>query len=244
MRVNPIPNAPAATVTISGERALVIADYHAGIETAFRFDGLEIESREEERRSAVVDLITRTDADKVIFLGDLAHWIGEPYGAELDELQALIDAVTELVPAVLIKGNHDGKIEDAIDIPVSSSDGMVIDNVGFVHGHTHPSEEVVSADVLCIGHEHVTASIEDSVGGRRIERAWLRGTLAPGGFSHVDADEISGNIIVFPAFNELVGGTWVNMDNQEFLAPFLPEGIADGELYLLDGTRLGKYTTI
>lgn len=244
MRVNPIPNTPAATVSLADEQALVIADYHAGIETAFRYEGLEIESRKEDRRNSVISLIRQVDADRVIFLGDLAHWIGEPYGAELDELQGLLEAVTELVPATLIKGNHDGKIEDAIDIPVSSSDGLVIDGVGFVHGHTNPSEEVVSAEVVCSGHEHVTASIADSVGGRRIERAWLRGSLKPDGFSHVDPTEISGKLIVFPAFNELVGGTWVNTEHQEFLAPFLPDGLADGELYLLDGTRLGNYCSI
>lgn len=244
MRVNPIPDTPAATVSLAGELALVIADYHAGIETAFRYDGLEIESRGHARRDAVVSLIRQVGADRVIFLGDLAHWIGEPYGAELDELQELLDAVTEIVPATLIKGNHDGKIEDAIDIPVSPSDGMVIDDVGFVHGHTNPSEDVVSAEVVCSGHEHVTARIEDSVGGRRIERAWLRGSLTPDGFSHVDPSVVTGNLIVFPAFNELVGGTWVNAEHQEFLAPFLPDGISDGELYLLDGTRLGNYTSI
>ncbi len=244
MRVKPIPNTPAATVSLAGELALVIADYHAGIETAFRYEGLEIESREQARRESVVRLIRQVDADKVIFLGDLAHWIGEPYGAELDELQQLLAAVTDIVPATLIKGNHDGKIEDAIDIPVSPSDGLVIDNVGFVHGHTNPSEEVVSADIVCSGHEHVTASIEDSVGGRRIERAWLRGSLTPDGFSHVDPARVTGKLIVFPAFNDLVGGTWVNTAHQDFLAPFLPKGISDGELYLLDGTRLGNYTAI
>jgi metallophosphoesterase superfamily enzyme len=46
---------------------------------------------------------------------------------------------------------------------------------------------------------------------------------------------------VFPAFNDLTGGTWINVEGQEFLSPFLPDGLADGQAYLLDGTRLGAY---
>ncbi len=47
------------------------------------------------------------------------------------------------------------------------------------------------------------------------------------------------DIVVFPAFNDTSGGTWVNVPGQGFLSPFLPGGLADGEAYLLDGTRLG-----
>jgi len=47
--------------------------------------------------------------------------------------------------------------------------------------------------------------------------------------------------VVFPAFNDLSGGTWINVPGQTFLAPFLPDGLAEGEAYLLDGTRLGAY---
>ena len=95
----------------------------------------------------------------------------------------------------------------------------------------------------------VEAGALGQVGGRRIERAWLRGRLAPDAFAgHVEVKDdlaaIDGELVVFPAFNELVGGTWVNVEGQAFLAPFLPEGMVDGEAFLLDGTRLGDYRTI
>lgn len=235
---------PAALVRVAGERALVLGDYHAGIEAVFRYQGLTVESRADDRREAVLDLIERTGANQVVFLGDLAHAIGEPRGAELAEIQELVEAVTERVSALLVKGNHDGKIEDSLGVPVASSAGVVIDGVGFVHGHTIPAAEVVAAEVVCVGHEHVTVRMEDEVGGRRLERAWLRGRLDPAGFSHVDPAEVTGEVVFFPAFNDLVGGTWVNVPGQEFLAPFMPEGMADGELYLLDGTRLGPYQEV
>lgn len=51
------------------------------------------------------------------------------------------------------------------------------------------------------------------------------------------------NLVVFPAFNDRSGGTQVNTDNP-FISPFLPAALADGEAYLLDGTRLGAYRDI
>jgi metallophosphoesterase superfamily enzyme len=46
-------------------------------------------------------------------------------------------------------------------------------------------------------------------------------------------------LVVVPTFNELVGGTWIN--EGDFLTPFLPAALPAGEVYLLDGTRLGDY---
>ena len=245
--VEPVSDEPAAVAAVGdGERALVVADYHAGIEAAFRRDGLEAESRADERRAHLLDLLDSTAPDRVVFLGDLAHWIGPPAGAELEELEQLLDAVTERAPALLVKGNHDGAVEAELDIEVTDSAGVRLGDVGFVHGHTWPSADVLAADVVCIGHEHPAVRIEDRVGGARVERIWLRGPLAPAAFERdgIDPDAIAGELVVFPAFNPFAGSTWVNVEGQEFLAPFLPRGLADGDAYLLDSTRLGPYRDV
>jgi len=49
---------------------------------------------------------------------------------------------------------------------------------------------------------------------------------------------------VFPAFNDRSGGTWVNVEGESFLAPFLPEALPAGDAYLLNGTRLGDFRRI
>jgi putative SbcD/Mre11-related phosphoesterase len=245
--VEPVPGEPAAVATLTdGQRALVVADYHAGLESALRSRGLEAASRAEERLEHLLELLADTDTDRVVFLGDLAHWIGRPAGRELEELETLVAAVTDRVPATLVKGNHDGEFTDVIDLPVTDSAGVVLGDVGFVHGHTWPGAEVLEADVVCVGHEHPAVRIEDRVGGGRVERVWLRGELVPGAFDReaIDSAMIDGELIVFPAFNPLVGSTWVNVAGQSFLAPFLPAGIAEGEAYLLDGTRLGPYRDV
>lgn len=245
MLVEPVPDEPAAIARLDGEAALVIADYHAGIERALSRDGVEVRSRANRRRHHVLELLEATDADRVVFLGDLGHDIGEAVGVERAELTDLVEAIP--VPITLVKGNHDGKLQDVLDVDITPSDGARFGDVGFVHGHTWPGEEALSADVLCVGHEHPTARLEDEVGGRRIERAWLRGDVDGAPFrTHHDADDlpVPDAVVVFPAFNELVGGTWVNVEGQEFLAPFLPDAAPDADAYLLDGTRLGPYHSL
>ena len=251
MTVEPVPDEPAAVTDCGEERALVLADYHAGLETALRRDGVEVRSRAADRRERTRRLLVRTEADRVVFLGDLANAIGSPGREEREELGDLLSALTARVPVTVVKGNHDGGVEEVVDdlgvddVTVADGPGTQIGTVGFAHGHTWPSREVLSAGTVCVAHEHPAVRLEDEVGGRRVERAWLRGRLDPAPFvEHHGEVEIDGDLVVFPAFNELTGGTWINVPGQGFLSPFLPEGLADGEAYLLDGTRLGDYRRV
>jgi len=245
--VEPVPDEAAAVVDCADDRALAVADYHAGIEAALRWDGVELGSRADERRERLFALVDRTDPDRVVFLGDLANAIGDPPPEERDELVALLSALRRRVPVTLVRGNHDTEFDDfaaeeGLDVEVTPAAGTRIGPVGFAHGHTWPAPEVVDTRAVCVAHEHPCVRLTDEVGGSRVERAWLRGRVDPEPFAvHHDRDLAGGaEMVVFPAFNDLSGGTWVN-EEREFLSPYLPAGLADGEAYLLDGTRLGAY---
>ena len=249
MRVEPLPGAPAATIDTDGERLLAVADYHAGIEAGLRYEGVELQSAAADRRERLLECLHRARADRLVVVGDLGHAIGDPFEDERRELETLFAALD--VPVTLVKGNHDGGLEPVLseldaDIEVTPGHGTRIGAVGFAHGHTWPAPEVLKADVVCVGHEHPVVRLEDSVGGARKERAWLRGSLLTAPFSEQfdQTVEDTPDIVVFPAFNDRSGGTWVNVDGQTFLAPFLPEGLADAEAFLLDGTRLGAYRQV
>ncbi|WP_222918164.1 metallophosphoesterase [Natrinema sp. SYSU A 869] len=262
-RVEPVPGEPAATAVIGDERALLVADYHAGYEAGLRYErGVDVPSRAPDRRERLVSLLERTDPDRLVVLGDLMHSIGDPGGAERGELEVLFESFASDLAVMVVKGNHDGRIEtwlaesDDVEaaVDVVPGEGVALGDVGICHGHTWPSRAALESDVLCLGHEHPCVRLEDEVGGSRVERAWLRGRLDPApfrdrseyeGVSWLErADESPPKVIVVPAFNDLVGGTWINVTGQSFLSPFLPSGLADGEAYLLDGTRLGPYGSV
>ncbi|MDF9744225.1 metallophosphoesterase [Natrinema salsiterrestre] len=261
-RVEPVPGEPAATATIGSERALFVADYHAGYEAGLRYErGVDVPSRAPDRRDRLLSLLERTRPDRLVVLGDLMHSIGEPGGAERGELEVLFESFASDLAVTVVKGNHDGRIEtwlaegediDAI-VDIVPGEGVALGDVGVCHGHTWPSPAALESDVLCLGHEHPCVRLEDEVGGSRVERAWLRGRLDPAAFadrpeyegmSWLEGDDESPRVVVFPAFNDLVGGTWINVTGQSFLSPFLPSGLAEGEAYLLDGTRLGSYDSV
>lgn len=264
-RVEPLPDEPAAVADTGAGRALVLADYHAGLEVALRRDGVELGNRADERRESVLRLLAESGADRVVLLGDVGNAIGDPNETERRELDELFAALTERVPVTVTPGNHDGGLADVVadlgyapedgsaggghTVTVTDGTGTRLGGVGFAHGHTWPAREVIEAPVVCTAHEHPVVRLEDEVGGHRVERAWLRGRLDAAPFvahaaeAGADPPSVAGDLVVFPAFNDLTGGTWVN-EEQEFLSPFLPAGLADGEAYLLDGTRLGNYRTV
>ena len=261
--LEPVPGEPAATATIGSERALFVADYHAGYEAGLRYErGVDVPSHAPDRRERLLALLERTRPDRLVVLGDLMHSIGDPGGAERGELEVLFESVGTALEVTVVKGNHDGRIEtwlgDSEDIganiTVVPGEGVTLGDVGVCHGHTWPSRAVLESDVVCLGHEHPCVRLEDEVGGSRVERAWLRGRLDPHpfrdraeyeGVSWLErTDESPPRVVVVPAFNDLVGGTWINVTGQSFLSPFLPAGLAEGHAYLLDGTRLGPYESV
>jgi len=253
--VEPVPDEPAAVADCGAERALVLADYHAGIEVGLRYErGVELRSDADVRRERLCALCDRVSPDRVVVLGDFVHQIGEPGQRERDEVDALLDALDARdVPLTLVPGNHDGGVADAYGdrLDVADPGGLRLGDVGFVHGHTWPDRSILGAATVCIGHEHPQVRLEDEVGGGRAEKAWLRGSLRLAPFAdHFDvATESLGwgetELVVFPAFNDRSGGTWINVEGQSFLSPFLPGALDDdAEAYLLDGTRLGSYRRV
>ncbi|MFD1569834.1 metallophosphoesterase [Halorubrum laminariae] len=260
-RVEPVVGEPAAIADLGEERVLLVADVHAGIEAGLRYErGVELDSRADDRRERLCALVGETSAERLVVLGDLAHRIGAPENDEREELAALIDAVTDRVPMTLVEGNHDAGVATAFGdrVDVIGPEGGVIGaaagtngsgGVAVCHGHTWPDPRLLDADVVCMGHEHPQVRLEDAVGGSRVERAWLRGQIDPDAFvneSDASAPAVTDppEIVVFPAFNDRSGGTWVNVEGQSFLAPFLPAALPTGEAYLLDGTRLGEFRRV
>lgn len=253
-QIQPIQGEPAALVTTRAMRLIVVADIHAGIEAALRYErGVELPSAAAARRYRLLGYCRDADPDGVVLLGDVGHSIAAPRGAESTELVRLLTALATHWPVTITPGNHDGDLSAwladtaAIDpavrasISVSPPDGTVIDGVGFCHGHTWPHASVVAQPLICAAHEHPAVRLPDSVGGTIRSRAWLRATVDRAALTDGGEPDGTTRFVLFPAFNRRSGSTWLSDRTDQLLSPYLPRVLEEGavRMYLLDGTDLG-----
>jgi len=181
-----------------------------------------------------------------------------------DSLKEQVEAVE------VVRGNHDGGLQDLVpkDVKIHSSKGLLIGEefkVGIFHGHAWPSPRVMEADLFVTGHNHPTVLLRTPLGIRLSRRIWAQGTCegkrlaaaylesegkAAGegpleqfeGFHKVKVR--NPKMVLMPAFNDLLGGLPINSEApKRLLGPLLRTGAvetSDFEVYLLDGTFLGK----
>jgi metallophosphoesterase superfamily enzyme len=149
---------------------------------------------------------------------------------------------------ILVKGNHDDRLEEIIPrgIKVTSSRGIKIGRYGFFHGHAWPSKKLLTCEYLFMGHIHPALEFVDNFGFRSIEQVWVRGNL--------DRDRVKTkfnlkkvgklNLVILPVFNKMLGGVPINkIKKEELIGPLLSSNLVDLEksnIYLLDGTFLGN----
>lgn len=257
--ITPILNEPALTVT-NTETALVIADIHLGIEWDLYRSGINLPSRLDERLGRILRYIEISSPDRLVLLGDVKHNVPQISWQEKDEIPHFLETLAEHAHVDIFPGNHDGGIESLFsgqkDIRVHSVRGAVIDGVGYFHGHTWPAPELLAASHVITAHNHPTVRFTDSFGYSIVEPAWIRTRLnvetLKARFGNLDfengKDWADPEVFIMPAFNELCGGVPFNESTQEdLLGPVFSSGgieLENAEVYLLDGTRLGRLKNI
>jgi putative SbcD/Mre11-related phosphoesterase len=242
-----IPEEPALLVRRCGERVLVVADMHLGIEGELAGSGISLPSQTPKLRRRITGLVERSGADRLILLGDIKHGIPAASWQEWREIPRLLGELARMVRVEIVPGNHDGDIEGMVPkgVILHSVRGVAIGRTaGLWHGHAWPSPEVAGCRVIIMGHNHPAVEIRDMYGGRVVEPVWLKMRVNRSKLP----EELRGgrceSLIVMPAFGELVGGAPVNRSiPDELMGPILRSGAINlerAEVYLLDGTFLGR----
>jgi metallophosphoesterase superfamily enzyme len=242
------------------EVSLVVADIHLGIEWDLYKSGINIPSRMKERLDRIVGYIQANSPDRIILLGDVKHNVPQVSWQEKDEIPSFLETLAEYAHVDLFPGNHDGGIEFLFsrqkDIKVHSARGAVLDGVGYFHGHTWPSPELLAASNVVTAHNHPTVRFTDTFGYSIVEPAWVKtkfkSDVLKSRFANVDFENslqwADPELFIMPAFNELCGGVPFNESAQEdLLGPAFSSGsieLENAEMYLLDGTRLGMIKNI
>jgi putative SbcD/Mre11-related phosphoesterase len=248
MKAIPIYGVPALKIR-SKENVLVVADLHLGIESELARRGVTLPSQVPKIKERLLKLIERERSKRLIFLGDVKHNVPIATWQEWRELPAFFEELAERVRVEVVPGNHDGGLEGMVPsgVKIHEVGGVLLGRkIGLIHGHAWPSPALLKAELIVAAHNHPAVEFRDELGGRTIEPAWLRCKLSSPKLPKKLKKAIEGDgpeVLVMPAFGELVGGAAVNRAvPEEFLGPMFKSGavrLDEAEVYLLDGTSLG-----
>lgn len=251
---------PVLQIDHDSERSLIITDLHLGWEISFAEKGIFIPSQTSKILTRLMTIIENQKPDRIVIIGDVKQSIVRISLEEWRTIPLFFERLETVVSEIWIaKGNHDGDLEPLTppSVKILPSSGFTLGKkprIGFFHGHAWPSTDVLTSDLLVMGHIHPVLWFQDNMGLWTVQQVWVR-ALCKGSYltkslryhrqqsEDVDTAEFSDSrVIIMPAFNDLLGGVSVNNFKGRLLGPLLGSrciDLASAELYLLDGTYLG-----
>lgn len=241
--MQPIPNEPA--LFIKNKKILVVADLHIGIESDLREHGLNTPSQTKKMTDHLTSLCKKHKPKEIIILGDVKHNIPSSTIQERKDVKNFLEIIKEFGTIHIIPGNHDGFIKKLSpeDINIQASDGLIIENIGFTHGHRWPSEYVMQCEQIIIGHTHPAIILTDRLEYKSYEPCWLKAEFIKHKLKEKYPDSKDVKILVMPAFNPLCGGVPANRDGVTGPIGKIMD-IENAQVYLLDGSLLGRVKDI
>jgi putative SbcD/Mre11-related phosphoesterase len=237
MDIQPVYNIPALRI----DDTYIIADLHIGVESHLMKKGFHLTSRTEEMFNTIFE--TSDGCDHLIVLGDVKDSVPGSSRQEYKEIPSFFERLMRIFDMIdVVRGNHDTSIEEFLPkgVRIRPSTGMKIGDVGYVHGHTWPSAEIMDCKTLVMAHEHPAVMFRDGVGKQTNEPCWIRGKFRESCERYPILPE---EFIIVPSFNRMLGGSPMNVNNGKFLNPLLTDEYLDidnAEMFLLDGINLGR----
>jgi len=248
IRTRPILNEPL--LLVEGDlRALVATDLHIGIEHQLWLGGASVPSQTGRMLEDLTSRIEEIKPDRLILLGDIKHNLPWTSFQERSEVPSFLKSLSEVAKIDLVIGNHDIGILDLAppDIRIHPASGLVLDGVGYFHGHTWPDPEVFEAEILVASHLHPAVRLADRLGSGPPERAWVRAPLSSEALREEYGRDLKSPemMTIVPAYNPLCGGYPLDSAAGEDRGP-LPKiaRLEMARIYLLDGTDLGRLDRI
>jgi len=234
----PIPYTPALHI----EDGIIIADLHIGIENELREHGVYAASKTYSMKEKLVKLLEEYKPMELFILGDVKHSIPSTPFQEKRELEEFFQTIQRYVERIhILPGNHDGGLEKLLPrgIEFHSSNGIVIDDIGLLHGHSWPSEELMKTRIIVFAHTHPTIKLKDRMGLPVTEQCWVKGFFIEEKLREkYSSYNRNLQFLIMPSFNPLCGGVAVN--EEELVGPMKNIiNILEAEVYLLDGSLLG-----
>ena len=154
------------------KRYLVVTDLHIGFENTLAANDIFVEPTTiiYESLNELRSIIKSEKPDSLVLLGDIKAGIDSISKIEWKTVPLFFEIAKE-IDTILIPGNHDGFIQKLLpdNVRVTSSSGIVIEDVLLTHGHTMPTENFSNVNKIIMGHVHPVFFNEGSVlDGQRV----------------------------------------------------------------------------
>lgn len=253
------------------ERVLMVSDLHLGVEYELAKMGINIPYQTDRILGELLAIVREHKPDRLILLGDIKHGVPITSFQERREIPLFFSTLLEEVEIIdVARGNHDGNLQKLVPerVTIHPSRGFMLGGsfrIYAMHGHAWPYPRMMSADLFVMGHNHPTVLLNTPLGIRVSKRIWIKGRCDGGLLAEALLKQFgieSGDnplmeyetqfgetiedpqMVIIPAFNDLLGGLPVNAEApKSLLGPLLRTGavsIEGFEVYLLDGTFLGS----
>jgi putative SbcD/Mre11-related phosphoesterase len=241
--LQPILNEPA--LFINEKKILVLADLHIGIESELNEKGINAASQIKKITNHFILLCKKYKPKEIVLLGDIKHNIPSSTIQERKDVKNFLEEIKSYGIIHIVPGNHDGNIQKILPdhTILHPSDGFIIENMGFVHGHRWPSQEIMDSKQMIMGHTHPTIMFTDRLGYKTFEPCWVKANFDKNKLKQKYSNSSNPEILVMPAFNPLCGGIAAN--SQGITGPLGKIiDIKNAQIFLIDGTHLGKIKDI
>ncbi len=246
-----------ALLVESGERVLMAADLHLGLEYELAKQGINIPYQWNRILSELMLLLEEYRPDRLVLLGDVKHGVPATSFQEKREIPLFFETLLEVVKHIdITRGNHDANLQKYLpeEVTLHSSKGIILGEefkVAAMHGHAWPNPAIMTADAVIMAHNHPTVMLNTPLGVRITRPVWVRGKMDPESlaraflaqdnvrlekdetplsafFDEYGFEEGAPELIVMPMFNDLLGGLPVNQEAPEsLLGPLFRGGIVD-----------------
>ncbi|MEM4573941.1 MAG: metallophosphoesterase [Candidatus Caldarchaeum sp.] len=235
-------------------KTVAVADLHLGFEEELRSKGIKVPLQSPKIIDELLDLISRTQAKKLVVVGDLKHAVPGPSLLEFEIIPKLLKPLKTVVDEiVVVPGNHDGKIGKVLQgiAEVKPAKGFIVEEerIAFTHGHVKPDKSILSMDVVVMGHLHPVLKIGTGVTAARLG-VWLKlkgnRRKAAEALYGREAANLEGEItlLIMPSFNKILQGRSVTELSESAIVrgPLLRTkafNLSEAEIFGIDGTYLG-----
>ncbi|MBK5113172.1 MAG: metallophosphoesterase family protein [Candidatus Heimdallarchaeota archaeon] len=237
-----IPGKPAILLNEEKHgKTLVISDLHLGYVYSQNKKGIIIPISKQAEED-LLELIKQQKPRRVIIVGDFKDEIFGSSHPIAGRIWNFLQKMLKLTRVTIIKGNHDGKVEELLpkNVEVIASTGLCIKErvsgktIGLWHGHANPALDVITADITISAHAHPAYTFRESIGTKITEKVWVKAKWRQ---NNNEQERIH---IIIPAFNRYIDG--YSVDGKFFNSIVLMRDGIDfnnAEVFTLDGVLIG-----